>query len=107
MWRRRLSDWANTHQKLMVAGMFFLMACGFVWLVSNRNEAGGSLDDTAKLLYSGFEQPQHQTGPSAADAVETLRIYSQIKAMDPDSLTALDSAFLKDIDNQLNRIIHE
>lgn len=106
MWRRRISNWSSTHQKGMVAGMFCLMASGIVWLVAGRGEAGRSFDDTAKLLYSGFNKEQ-QTSPVTTDVLEAWRIYSQMQAIDPDSLTARDSSSLKHIDQQLNRIIHE
>jgi hypothetical protein len=106
MWRRRVSNWANTHQKAMVAGMFGLMALGIIWLVAGRSKAQGGFDDTAKLLYSGFNEEQ-QRRPVTAGMLEMMRLYREVQTINPDSLTAQDTAFIKDIDKQLNRILHE
>ncbi|MFD3002656.1 hypothetical protein ACFS7Z_19960 [Pontibacter toksunensis] len=104
--RRKAAGWANLHQKAMVAGMFCLMACGIIWLVASREEAQGSFDATAKLLYSGLDRKQ-QARPVTSDMMEMMRLYGEVQRINPDSLTVQDSAFLKDIDKQLNRIIHE
>ena len=101
-----VAGWANLHPKAMVAGMFCLMALGIIWLVAGRGEAQGSFDDTAKLLYSGFYKEQ-QARPVTWDMMEMMRLYGEVQRINPDSLTPQDSAFLKDIDKQLNRIIHE
>ena len=82
--------------------MFCVMASGIVWLIATRSEA----QDTAKLLYSRINKEQ-QTRPVTADMLEMMRLYGEVQSINPDSLTALDSAFLHDIDKQLNRIIHE
>ncbi|PRY13758.1 hypothetical protein CLV24_105128 [Pontibacter ummariensis] len=106
MWRRRISNWANAHQKVMIAGMFCLMACGIIWLVATRSKAQASFDDTARLLYSGMNKRQ-QTRSVPADMLEMWQLYSKVQTINPDSLTVQDSAFLHDIDKQLNNIIHE
>ncbi|GAA4431415.1 hypothetical protein GCM10023188_18930 [Pontibacter saemangeumensis] len=90
----------------MVAGMFFLMATGIVWLVASRGEAQERFDDTAKFLYSGFNRKQ-QARPVAANMLEMWQLYAKVKTLNPDSLTARDSTLLKDIDKQLNTILHE
>lgn len=106
MWRRRISNWVNAHQKVMVAGMFCLMASGIIWLLTSRSKAQGSFDDTAKLLYSGLDRKQ-QGRSVPADLLEMWQLYSKVQAINPDSLSPKDSAFLHDIDKQLNHIIHE
>ncbi|MHA6250067.1 hypothetical protein ACXYMU_19195 [Pontibacter sp. CAU 1760] len=106
MWRRRIFKWANAHQKVMVAGMFCLMASGIIWLMAGRGKAQGNFDDTAKLLYSGFNKEQ-QARPAGADILQAWQLYSSLQSINPDSLSPQDSVFLRDIDKQLNHIIHE
>ncbi len=86
--------------------MFFVMASGIMWLIAGRNETQGSFDATANLLYSGINKEQ-QTRPVTADMLEMMRLYGEVQSINPDSLSPQDSAFLHDIDRQLNRIIHE
>ena len=90
----------------MIAAMFCLMASGIMWLLASRGEAQGSFDATAKLLYSGFSKEQ-QARPVSADMLQAWQLYSSLQSINPDSLSPQDSAFLRDIDKQLNRIIHE
>ncbi|RDV11891.1 hypothetical protein DXT99_23595 [Pontibacter diazotrophicus] len=106
MWRRRIFNWANAHQKAVVIGMFCLMVTGIVWLVARPREEQGGFDATTKLLYSGFNK-EYQARPVTANVMEMMRLYGEVQAINPDSLTARDSAFLKGIDQQLNNIIHE
>lgn len=117
MWRRRIfnnllhkrekaGEWANLHPKAVIAAMFSLMACGILWLTLGRERAQHSFDDKAKLLYSGFDTEQ-QARPVTADMLEMWQLYSSLQSINQDSLSARDSAFLKDIDKQLNHIIHE
>ncbi|WP_116544931.1 hypothetical protein [Pontibacter virosus] len=44
---------------------------------------------------------------STADMLELIKLYNTARQLDPDSLRAQDSVFLKAIDQRLNRIIHE
>lgn len=117
MWRRKTFNWlfhkrgeaarwANLHPKAMMAGMFCLMACGTVWLIFDRGDAKGSFDDSVRQLYSGFNKNPVDRS-AAADMLEAWRLYSEVQHINPDSLTARDSTLLKDIDQQLNSIIHE
>lgn len=117
MWRRRISKaflqkggraahWANLHHRAVIAGMFCVMACGIVWLVAGRGEAQGRFDETARLLYSGFHE-ERQARPVTAEILELMRLYGEVQAIHPDSLTVRDSTFLKGIDQHLNRILHE
>ncbi|WP_460881104.1 hypothetical protein [Pontibacter rugosus] len=39
--------------------------------------------------------------------LELIKLYNTARQLNPDSLRAQDSVFLKDIDQRLNRIIHE
>lgn len=117
MWRRRIfnrllhkrekaGQWANLHPKAMIAAMFTLMACGILWLMLGRERAQHSFDATARLLYSGFGT-KHQARPVTADMLEMWQLYAKVQTVNPDSLSPQDSAFLRDIDKQLNHIIHE
>jgi hypothetical protein len=104
--RGKAAGWANRNPKAMIAGMFCVMAVGIVWLLASPREGQRSFDDSIKLLYSGFNKPQ-QSSSVATDALEAWHLYSRVQSLDPDSVTARDSTILKEIDRQLNRIIHE
>ncbi|MFD1187207.1 hypothetical protein [Pontibacter rugosus] len=102
--RKKAAGWANQRPRFMIAAMFAVMGMGLVWLLFIREERQASSLDG---IFLKLHQAQPATPAPTADMLELLRLYSAVQAINPDSLTARDSAFLKDIDQQLNSIIHE
>ncbi len=104
--RGKTVAWANKHPKTIIAMMFGLMTLSLVWLLTSRQERG---TDSFNSIYRelGQAQPYRPETAPTADVLELLRLYTTVQAIEPDSLTAQDSVFLKRIDHQLNSIIHE
>lgn len=90
----------------MVTGMFCVMVTGIIWLVAYPREEQARFENAVSLIYSDLDKRQ-QERPVTADMLEMMRLYGEVQSIIPDSLTAQDSAFLHDIDKQLNRILYE
>lgn len=98
--------WADRHAGGVICFMFCVMVSGVLWLLITSNMRDRSTLDSLRTLSSGLQKGLQGT-PVTTDVLEALRLYSRVQHINPDSLTARDSTFLKEIDQQLNSIIHE
>jgi predicted negative regulator of RcsB-dependent stress response len=103
-------DFCASNPKALVLAMLVLLSVAVIGLLIVRHRHQETYAASAGKLYrqldtSGSTMATGRSG--AADMLELLRLYNAARQLNPDSLRARDSVFLKDIDQRLNRIIHE
>ncbi|AKD05422.1 hypothetical protein PKOR_00555 [Pontibacter korlensis] len=90
--------------------MLVFLSVAVMGLLLVRHLHQGTYAVSAGKLYRQLDtsgSKMHTGRAGAANMLELIKLYSAARQLHPDSLRAGDSVFLKDIDQRLNRIIHE
>lgn len=124
MWRKRIFNrigglysrikaramlYADQHPKTVIAAMFFILLSAVTGLLvtrsMNRQGYGSEIDKIYAQINAGANPQKKMKRPITSEILDMLSIYNRAKAINPDSLTAEDSVLLKEIDDDLNKII--
>ncbi|PTX13157.1 hypothetical protein C8N40_11379 [Pontibacter mucosus] len=103
-------DYCASNPKAVVLAMLVLLSVAVIGLLIVRHLHQGTYAVSAGKLYRQLDTSgsKMNTGRSnTADMLELIKLYNAARQLNPDSLRAQDSVFLKYIDQRLNRIIHE
>lgn len=103
-------NYCASNPKAVVLAMLVLLSVAVIGLLIVRHLHQGTYAVSAGKLYRQLDTSgsEMNTGRSnTADMLELIKLYNAARQLNPDSLRAQDSVFLKYIDQRLNRIIHE
>ncbi len=108
--KESVRDYCVSNPKAVVLAMLVLLSVAVMGLLVVRHLHQGTYAVTAGKLYRQLDTSGDKMTigrSSTADMLELIKLYNTARQLNPDSLRAQDSVFLKDIDQRLNRIIHE
>ena len=103
-------DYCASNPKAVVLAMLVLLSVAVIGFLIVRHLHQGTYAVSAGKLYRQLDTSGDKMTigrSSTADMLELIKLYNTARQLNPDSLRAQDSDFLKDIDQRLNRIIHE
>ncbi|WP_266206403.1 hypothetical protein [Pontibacter kalidii] len=108
--KESVRDYCASNPKAVVLAMLVLLSVAVIGLLIVRHLHQGTYAVSAGKLYRQLDTSGDKMTigrSSTADMLELIKLYNTARQLNPDSLRAQDSVFLKAIDQRLNRIIHE
>ncbi|PSR51922.1 hypothetical protein AHMF7605_28860 [Adhaeribacter arboris] len=105
--RQRIIIYRSKYPERIIAGMFLILLVAITIFLIRKVSHKQSHKATATTLINRISAADASTAtkPVTTDLMNLVGLYSKAKSINPDSLTLNDSLVLKEINNDLKKIL--